>query len=289
MKPDSHKSFAQAIQDVIHDLKTPLSSISLSIDMILSMGEVNEQQSQLAESALERVQFMNELIDTLLQVAWIDSDLPLKLATVDFRDVISESIGFVEQKAAERGITLFVDVPDHALTLECDKQRIVQVMVNLLSNAVKFNSNDRGVFVAASGESEQIKVTIRDEGIGISESDREKVFSRFYRSESVKKAKIDGTGLGLANARDITLKHGGSLWFESILDGGTTFYLMLPRQAVDVAVEGQPVDFEAGVSYSRDGGNQYVPPIGGESSDGTDDSLQEVPDSRRDLHDDDTA
>jgi signal transduction histidine kinase len=287
MRTDSDKSFALAIQDVIHDLQTPLSSVKMSIDFILSLGNLSEKQNELGERALIYIQYMEDMVSNLLQVAWIDADQPLNIRHADLREMIQRSLSLVDQKASAHGIRVDFELPDTAMPLDCDEQRITQVFVNLLSNAIKFNRAQGQVFMRAWVDGDTYLVSVHDQGHGIEPADQEKIFTRFYRAESVRRGNILGNGLGLSNARDIMIKHGGRLWFETEPGTGTTFFASLPAHSERLSAEGTLRQQELPDTRAQDGVNHFAPPAGGEQPDGYDDALQESADLAASARDDD--
>jgi signal transduction histidine kinase len=113
-------------------------------------------------------------------------------------------------------------------TLLVDGARLTQVMSNLLSNASKYSGEGSGILVHASMDGDVLNVSIRDEGIGMSEADQARVFTRFFRADNDSTRTESGTGLGLYIAKSIVELHGGRLWFESAPGAGSTFHFSVP-------------------------------------------------------------
>ena len=109
-----------------------------------------------------------------------------------------------------------------------DKEKLKEVFLNLMSNAIKYSPDGGTVHVKMSHHEGNLRVEIRDEGIGISKANQDKIFQAFYRVDSSHTAKIPGTGLGLVIVKAIVEQHGGHTWFESEEGKGTTFFLLIP-------------------------------------------------------------
>jgi two-component system sensor histidine kinase VicK len=135
--------------------------------------------------------------------------------TIDeFRILNPGTIVLFEQKAA--------------VHLSLDHEKIEHVLINLLSNAVKYSKKGSPVTVAYTVDDHQVTVSIKDTGVGISEQEIEKIFERFYRSNSAKDQHISGFGIGLYLCYEVVTMHGGTIYVKSVLGKGSTFYFNLP-------------------------------------------------------------
>jgi signal transduction histidine kinase len=144
--------------------------------------------------------------------------------------MVEESVDFLAEQAAQRGIEIRVDVDRRLKPLQADARLLSHVINNLLSNAVKYNQDGGIVWITVSDEANFVQVDVRDTGIGIRVEDQERIFERFYRAQLEKKIRVEGSGLGLAIARTIVEKHRGRIWVESKPGVGSTFSFTLPRQ-----------------------------------------------------------
>ncbi|MDX1991612.1 MAG: HAMP domain-containing sensor histidine kinase [bacterium] len=226
------QSDAELVSVVAHDLKTPVSAAKGFIDLVQQAGPLNERQQYYAEKALAALGRMEQLISDLLDYARLEGGVGLKLVECNLSGLIQDAVGLMEELAAARGIRLHVEGIEQKVRVRGDARLLSQVVHNLLSNAIKYNRDGGDVWIVVHVYRDQLRVDIRDSGIGIPEKDLERVFGRFYRSKLGIEAKIEGTGLGLAITRTIVEMHGGQIWVESVVGEGSTFTftLPLPRQ-----------------------------------------------------------
>jgi signal transduction histidine kinase len=197
-----------------------------------------ESVRSMAEVIRESAQWMGRIIQDLLDVSRIESGrLALERAPVDVTSVLDAIVDLMRLQVESAGVALDV-VPDHSLPpMDADRERVLQVLMNLLGNAVKFTPSGGRITLAAaradaaspldeSGEGRAfVRFRIRDTGVGISESHLPHVFDRYWQVHTTGRA---GAGLGLAIAKGIVEAHGGAIWAESVLGGGTTFSFTIP-------------------------------------------------------------
>jgi signal transduction histidine kinase len=112
--------------------------------------------------------------------------------------------------------------------LPADENKLRQAIINLFSNAIKYNKPRGSVTIKYKVEPEQIVITIADTGLGIPENQQKRMFEKFFRGDNVTVLQTEGTGLGLYITKAIIEGHGGKIWFESVENKGTTFYISLP-------------------------------------------------------------
>src|SRR5690606_27455060 len=151
----------------------------------------------------------------------------LDLQAIDMRDIALRSLENVQGLADQAGARLVLAEGD-AAPVRGDADRLVQVVVNLLSNAVKFSPAGGEVHVGVVAEARIVRLSVRDEGPGVPESFRDRIFTKFAQADGSDTRQRGGTGLGLVIAREIAERHGGRLWFESAPGAGATFHLDLP-------------------------------------------------------------
>jgi PAS domain S-box-containing protein len=229
----------EVLSVVSHDLRNPLSGISMCASVLLDPEPAPpESVRSMAEVIRESAQWMGRIIQDLLDVSRIESGrLALERAPVDVTSVLDAIVDLMRLQVESAGVALDV-VPDHSLPpMDADRERVLQVLMNLLGNAVKFTPSGGRITLAAaradaaspldeSGEGRAfVRFRIRDTGVGISESHLPHVFDRYWQVHTTGRA---GAGLGLAIAKGIVEAHGGAIWAESVLGGGTTFSFTIP-------------------------------------------------------------
>ena len=128
-----------------------------------------------------------------------------------------------------------LELPDEAVVIDGDRDRLAQVIGNLLSNAIKYSPAGGAVRVHVELEGDRAVLMVNDQGMGIDEADRERVFEKFFRSSEAS-ARIAGTGLGLAVAREIVETHGGEIRVQSEPGAGSTFWIELPLKRTAATV-----------------------------------------------------
>jgi PAS domain S-box-containing protein len=223
---------SQLLANVSHELRTPLVSIKGYNELILrgSLGPLTPRQRRGLEIAGANTERLVELIETLLDFARREEGrLTLHRARFDLRQAVRDAIGQTAQRMAARGMQLGVELGGEPLEVDGDAPRLGQVFRALLSNAEKFCGGVGGtVQVRAQVEGGQALVQVIDNGIGVPEEARDKIFERFYQVDASPTRAHGGAGLGLALAKEIMVLHGGEIAVSSAEGGGSTFQVRLP-------------------------------------------------------------
>lgn len=217
---------------VSHELRTPLTSIRAALGLIEGghtepIGASTMDLIQIARAECDR---LVRLINDLLDIKKMESDkIELKHERLRAADIVSDVVSTLRGIAQEASIKL-VAAPIDELVFAGDRDRIIQVLTNLVSNAVKFSPQNSKVLIRAepSGDAGKVTFFVSDEGPGIPEPARDKLFTAFHQIDSSDSRAKGGTGLGLAISKRIVEKHGGTIGFESLESGGSTFWFELP-------------------------------------------------------------
>lgn len=211
------------IATVSHDLRGPLSAILLAAE---SLEESNPDRYEIG--VIHRaVKNMERLVRDLLDMASIESgQLTVTPAVCAVDKLVDEALETIQRPAIAKAITIEKSVAGSPLRVYCDRGRILQVLGNLLGNAVKFTPTDGHLSVRAALAGRMVLFAVSDTGPGIAPSQTPHVFDRFWRAKDNAKA---GTGLGLAICKGVVEPHGGTIWVESQLGNGTTFFFTLPQ------------------------------------------------------------
>lgn len=224
---------SEFVSTVSHELRTPLTSIAGSLGLLAggAAGPLPEKAARLIGIAQSNSQRLVRLINDILDIEKIESgELTLRRDPVEVRDLAGRSIDSVRGMADGMGVRVAL-AEGAAATVTGDLDRLIQVVVNLLSNAVKFSPRGGTVEVTAATVGPIIRLSVRDHGPGITESFRGRIFDKFAQADASDTRQRGGTGLGLAISREIAERHGGRLWFESVVGEGSTFHLDLPMSA----------------------------------------------------------
>jgi PAS domain S-box-containing protein len=216
---------------VSHDLRNPLSAITMQADLALRAVEAPSQEQARNEARLIRrnAARMSRLVNDLLDMARINSG-PLSIVPGHHpvRELLIESIAASALSATEREVRIEVqgDVPE--VLASCDRDRVLQVLSNLIGNAVKFSDSGKVVLLRARRVDSMVEFEIEDEAGGIAADQLDKIFDQYWRAPHTKRR---GTGLGLFIAIGIVEAHGGRIWVESALGAGSTFRFTIPCAA----------------------------------------------------------
>jgi signal transduction histidine kinase len=212
-----------------HELRTPMTSIKGSVDLILSgfAGETSPEMQELLEIAQKSCDRLVRLVNDILDLSKIEAgQLKLNLERLDLTEIAVRAICAVKPLADKSEVRLRVDRPLPLPHVEADPDRIEQVITNLLSNAVKFSPPKGDVSVELSSDDQWVVCAVCDQGVGIAEKDLHRIFGKFQQlSEGRRRG---GTGLGLAITRGLIDEHRGSIWVESRVGAGTRFIFRLP-------------------------------------------------------------
>lgn len=221
------KSLEQKREEYIaiasHELRNPLTSLKLSIDL-LSRDIAEEQKTLLLSKSKSQVQRIITMTDDLLNVSKIASgQLDIRRGIVNLKELIEESVATFEGSGGRNP----VQVSGHAdLSIKADRFRIEQVLTNLVSNASKYSPENAPIIIHTSQAPNAVRIEVTDRGIGIDAEELNSVFKKFTRLESA--TSISGYGLGLYISEQIITKHGGEMGVESEKGKGSTFWFTLP-------------------------------------------------------------
>jgi len=217
-----------------HELRTPLSVISGFAEILVRerLGPLNDEQKRRLRKILMQGQRLNRIIDELLDLSRIRSGKITVLADVfDLVPVLKSCLDDQLVLGEQQNLKIIDEIPDVLPDVKGDLERVTQVIVNLLGNAIKYTQSGGTVVLSAcfDKKSKQVRVDIRDTGIGIEPLDKAKVFEEFYRSSHKQVRKFPGSGLGLAIVRQLVTAQGGEVGVESEGVGkGSLFYFTLP-------------------------------------------------------------
>ena len=215
---------------VSHELRTPLATIKGYATMLVNHDDklANDEKIQSLMSIDNATNRLARLVDQLLDMSRADAGLlKLEMEPADPAMVIRQAVGEAKLRAPDYAFE--VDVPAEGLPLvRMDISRIRQVLDNLLDNAIKYAANGKGVAVSARQQDGAIVFSVTDRGPGIPKQELERVFERMYRMEQQPGAFVEGLGLGLAICKALVEAHGGRIWAESQLGGGSRFIFTLP-------------------------------------------------------------
>jgi signal transduction histidine kinase len=213
---------------VSHDLRNPLSAISLSAAALLA-GESTSEVAALAALIKRAAAQMDSLIADLLDLEALEAkQLPLSLEPATAAGLVREAVELLQPLATAKGIAMKNHMEELQTKVLCDRPRIIRVLSNLLSNAIKFTTKGGSVSVSGSCEGSNVIFVVSDTGAGIAEAELPRVFERYWRSPRAATGSDAGYGLGLSIVKTIVEAHGGAVRAESVLGRGSRFSFTLP-------------------------------------------------------------
>lgn len=218
------------ISTVSHELKTPLTSVRMSLHLLLGekIGPLNEKQTELLVAAREDSERLSSIIEGLLDINKIGVGKALMdLKPIAPMKLVRDALEQHEIEARERGIGLVPDIPEDLPDVTADPVRVSVVFRNLLSNALRFTDPGGKVTVSAEARPEEVLFSVRDTGIGIPQEHLSRVFEMFFRVPG--QEPTTGAGLGLAIVKEIVKAHGGTVGVESQPGQGSRFWFTLQR------------------------------------------------------------
>jgi PAS domain S-box-containing protein len=216
------------LQNVSHELKTPLTIILGSLDLLMDEDLDNKKQ-ELLKLYRKNGWRLNTLVDTLLYFSKISSGAEeLTMESLDVDEIVSDTISESRYLTDANEITIRASLKRDLPSIKADKDAVKQIFMNLLSNAIKFNRKGGKIVVSAEQDKGFIKFSVSDTGIGIDKKDLERIFDRFYQVDGSVRRKYPGTGLGLAIVKKLVELHGGKIRVESEVGKGSKFTFTLP-------------------------------------------------------------
>ncbi len=218
------------IAELVHELRTPLSSINTMTYLMQRPNITQEQRLSFCQMIQSEAQRLNELTTAFLDLARLESGrMTFHITAFNLCELLIECSQIIEPKASENNIRLQTEMPKDEVLLEADRDKIKQAILNLLSNAVKYNRPNGFVNIRTWKDTGKVWVSVQDSGVGIPEDSLKHIFQRFYRVQTTEHV-ASGTGLGLSITKRIIDSHGGEITVKSKLGEGTTFTLYLPAQ-----------------------------------------------------------
>lgn len=226
------------VSDVSHELRTPLTTIKLATEMLEArVEELDPKARRALDTLVSQVARFESLLSDLLEISRYDAGaIVAEIEPNNLGDVVSIAVSGLEPLAETLGCELIVKLPSRPVDADFDPRRIERVLRNLISNAIEHGAG-KPVEIQVGRSKTAVAVTIKDLGVGMSRSQMDRVFDRFWRGDPSRMRTTGGTGLGLAISLEDTHLHQGWLQVTSKPNQGTTFRLTLPRRIGGIFTE----------------------------------------------------
>ncbi len=227
----ANRTKSEFLANMSHELRTPLNSIIGFSDVLLegNSGNLNERQTRYLKNISNSGKHLLTIINDILDISKVESGkIQLCKEIISVKTLIEDMVASMQHLAARKEIVIQISIDSDSGYVRVDKGKIKQVLYNLIGNALKFT--DRGGFVNISAKvnGDLAYISVKDTGIGISKTDQEKLFKPFTQIDSSIARRYEGTGLGLALAKELVVLHGGQIWVESEPEKGSTFTFTIP-------------------------------------------------------------
>ncbi len=244
------------ISHVSHELKAPLASMQETTHLILERipGPLTDKQKRLLELNLQSGKRLAQMIGNILDLSRLEAGIvEYEMQRSDLADLVHNVVMELSTEAREKSLRLLSDIQREPLMIDCDPNRMVQLFTNLLENAIRFSKKGGSVGIQVRSEREFPRmpaaartrmsrrapssgfalIRISDSGPGIADSHKEAVFHTFHQVQLGRKTQGESLGLGLAISRVLVEAHGGTIWIEDNPEGGSMFFVLLPRAAAE--------------------------------------------------------
>jgi two-component system OmpR family sensor kinase len=223
------------IANISHELRTPLSAIKAYSETINDSVESLDPVTlkEFMGTIIDQSDHLTFLLDQLLDFSRMErKDLNLEKSNFNIIELIKKAKESNKEKYEQHSVEIELNLPEEAVMVNADEKRIKQVLINLISNAVKYSNkemDEKKVIVSLETEGDEVTIAVKDNGLGIEESELDKIFNKFYRIDSSLTYEVEGTGLGLAICREIIHEHGKEITVESSPGEGSVFSFKLDK------------------------------------------------------------
>jgi two-component system phosphate regulon sensor histidine kinase PhoR len=217
------------VANVSHELRTPVAVIRANAETLMAGAKDDPAiAGKLIDGLHRNAERLARILADLLDLSRLDAGVyRLELADVSIKPVIEQSLSAVEPQVAQRNVTVAVDIPGE-LAVRADPKALDHILVNLIDNGVKYGRADGNVWVEARRDGDAVRIDVRDDGPGIADKHRARVFERFYRADPSRSREAGGTGLGLSIVKHLVESMDGEVGVEPNLPQGSIFWLRLP-------------------------------------------------------------
>jgi two-component system phosphate regulon sensor histidine kinase PhoR len=220
------------INNMTHELKTPLATISLAVDALTNSKVISDEDKIRYYSAMikDENKRMNKQVETILQAARIErQEITLNRTILDAHAIIEKTAENLVLQINEKNGTLTVNLKAVRHTINADEVHFSNIIFNLLDNAIKYSKEGSlKIDIETANSGQMLAIRVRDNGIGMNKETQARIFEKFYRAHTGNLHNVKGFGLGLSYVKAMVDAHGGRVRVESTLGKGSTFIVLLP-------------------------------------------------------------
>ncbi len=221
------------INNMTHELKTPIATVSLAVDSINSPKIINEEKEVRYYTGIirEEIRRMNKQVESVLRMSLLDKhELEFNLIETDIHELIDRAVSKVSLLLNERNGEIEVDAKAEDAHVKIDPDHFTNALLNLLDNAIKYSEDEPQIVISTMNMDDGLTISVKDHGMGMSKEVQQKIFDKFYRKSSGNIHNIKGFGLGLSYVKAIVEAFGGSISVKSEAGKGSTFNIFLPKK-----------------------------------------------------------
>lgn len=219
------------ISNITHELKTPIATVGVAIEALRNFNAIKdpERTKEYLDISANELQRLGLLVDKVLRLSMFEEDkMEMRKEQVDLKKVASEVLGSMKLQLEKAGAQIVLDAPNDMYLVQADRMHMLSVVYNLLDNAIKYSTENPVIKLTLSNNHQSIKLSVSDNGMGIPEEFRHKVFDKFFRVPHGNTHDIKGYGLGLSYVSEVVKKHGGTIEVETVSPTGSAFVITLP-------------------------------------------------------------
>lgn len=220
--------------NISHDLRSPVNSILSVLQCLKYLNADNSKEVKEKTNEYRKIIKRNslkiiKLIDNLIDTTKLEGDnYQLNKTNIDIVNVVESIVDSIEVYANEKKINIIFDTNVEEFIINADLEAVDRIVMNLLSNAIKFSPVDEIIEVTLNAEKDNVKISVKDNGMGIAEEEQKKIFNRFEQATNSKRIEGKGSGIGLDLVSYLVKSHGGKIQLSSKLNGGSEFIVTLP-------------------------------------------------------------
>jgi PAS domain S-box-containing protein len=232
-----HDSMSDFLSTVSHDMRSPLTYMKGFLDMLGMVGELNDKQREFVGKIAGGVTQMSDLVEKVLEAGKLDpmtGTYKLSRETCDVVEVVQKMMTNLAGPAATKKLEMSCTIAEGIPILNVDKAMVTSAFTNLAENAIKYTPEGGHVWVDLGTNDDELVFQVRDNGYGISPENQARLFARNVRVHRREWKQVKGSGLGLFIVKNVAQRHGGDAWVESIEGKGSTFYMTIPLNGVNL-------------------------------------------------------